>query len=326
MALRAGFFRALIPVALMLPFLSGCGADCPPAGDFFAMVIADTHISNDVAKTERFEGFLRSVEGGAYPGVELVLIVGDVVSSVHDRYHPEAPDAGYNRLAVVAGILERLTLPVHLVMGNHDYKIERDRDSDTYFGLPELQFMEQIWTRHTGYPPYYSAMRHGWKFIVLNSMRGRYLNRHFDDEQLQWLESELSDDRPVILAFHHPLETDNFRIWCKPGHLVTRKKEPRLYSLLQAHKQKIKAIFVGHGHRFVSDRLFGTIGVHEVASFGDRQDSPFLMVGLSLEGERVEVSRGTGAGAGAVTPTFSSRSNRFAGLNAARQDLHACIL
>jgi UDP-2,3-diacylglucosamine pyrophosphatase LpxH len=285
----------IIRTVLMLVLLSisaGCISSEPVTGDFFAIVIADTHISGDAAKTERFERFLGSVDGGAYPGVETILIVGDVVSSVYDRYQPTDPSSGDNRLARVAGILKTLTLPIYLVMGNHDYKIDRDRDSDTYFGFPEIQSMEKLWAEQTGFPPYYSVLRHGYKFIFLNSMRGRYLNRHFDDEQLQWLESELQDGRPAILAFHHPLETDNFRIWCKPAHLIRKKNEPRLYSVLEKHRDKIRAIFVGHGHMFISDRLFGTTDVYEVASFGDRNDSPFLMVGFSLDGKRVEVSQG----------------------------------
>jgi 3',5'-cyclic AMP phosphodiesterase CpdA len=285
------FFNGLCLAALLVSASGGCRSSAPPAGDFFAIVIADTHISGDAAKTARFERFLTSVDGGAYPGVELVLIVGDLVSSVYDRYQPGNPSAGDNRLARTAEVLRKLTLPVYLAMGNHDYKIDRERDSDGFFGLPELQSMEKIWADHTGLAPYYAVLHQGWKFIFLNSMRGRYLDRHFDDEQLRWLESELNDDWPVVLAFHHPLETDNLKIWCKPQHLVRRKNEPRLYSLLETNRERIKAIFVGHGHMFVADRLFATIGVYEVASFGDREDSPFLMVGLSRDGG-VEVGQG----------------------------------
>jgi len=248
--------------------------------DFHAIVISDTHISNDESKDKRLAQLIEKINANEFPTVELLLITGDLVASVYGNNEPNVPDDSNNRIKKLQALLGELKIPYYLILGNHDYRFNRSGDSDRYFSLEEILQMEQIWKKNTGVDPYFSFDHHGWKFICLNSMRGRYLHRHFDDEQLDWFEKQLNDNIPTILLFHHPMKTDHFKIWCKPKHLITPDKEPRFYAILEKYQQHIKGIFVGHGHRWVKDALFEAIKVYETDSFGESKGLPFHLVGF----------------------------------------------
>jgi len=259
---------AMCLLAVVLCICAGCQRSSSQT-DFSAIILADTHISSDEVKTDRLKQLVDRVNSSEYPTAKCLIIVGDVVAAVYGDCLPNGPDKSDDRLQRTVEILNELTIPYYLVMGNHDYKICRSRDSDTYFPREEILDLEKVWAQHTGFEPYYAFALNGWKFIILNSFRGRHLNRHFDDEQLEWFESQLALSMPTVVLFHHPLRTDHFRLWCGPRGMVTPEKEPRLYSLLRSHKQEIKAIFVGHGHMWVSDTLFKKIKVYEPHGFGD---------------------------------------------------------
>jgi hypothetical protein len=111
-------------------------------------------------------------------------------------------------------------------------------------------------------------------------MRGRYLHRKFDDLQLDWFESELADDVPTIICSHFPIKTDHFKIWCKEKDLITPKVEARFFSIIQKHKNQVKGIFVGHGHRWIDDELYEQIPVYEAKSFGDFSKFMYYIVGF----------------------------------------------
>lgn len=261
------------------------------SADFQAIVISDPHISNDESKDKRLAQLITRINANEFPSAQLLLITGDLVSSVYGNDEPNVPDESNNRMKKLQALLGELKIPYYLILGNHDYKFNRSVDSDRYFSLEEILQMEHIWKSDTGIEPYYAFEHQGWKFICLNSMRGRYVNRHFDDEQLDWFEAQLNDDKPTILLFHHPLKTDHFKIWCKPKHLISPDKEPRFYALLEKYRPHIKGIFVGHGHRWVQDRLFGTIKVYETASFADSKGSPFYLVGFDKHTLAIQVKK-----------------------------------
>lgn len=280
----------IISVWLWLLLAIGC-ADKYPSGDFRAVVISDTHISSDELKVQRLNGLIQKINDRQLPGVEMLIVTGDVVSAVYGSYVSDNPDTSDNRLARAVDIFNHLNVPFYLVMGNHDYKIGRDRDSDTYFPESEILQMEEIWKRYTGLNPYYVFTHRCWKFVILNSMRGRYLNSYFDDMQLDWLKAQLSGVQPVVLFVHHPLETDHFRIWCKPKDLINTDKEPRFFEIVRGYKQNIKGIFVGHGHRWISDTLFETIPVFETGSFGDANEPVYYIVGFQTGIKNIQVAR-----------------------------------
>jgi metallophosphoesterase superfamily enzyme len=251
-----------------------------PDSDFRAVIISDIHVSNDQSKIDRLNILLDAINNNRIPDVKLLVVTGDVVSCVYGNYWRDNPDTSDNRIRRALHNLSFSKVPVHLVLGNHDYKIGRDRDSDTYFPEIEILEMERIWHAEAGIRPYYSKEYEGWNFIFLNSMRGRYLHRNFDDHQLHWLETELIKNKPSIIFFHHPLKTDHFRLWSGPEDMINPEKEPEFYRILSKYKKYIKGIFVGHGHAWVKDTLFDRIEVFETASFGDSDKVPFFEVGI----------------------------------------------
>jgi predicted MPP superfamily phosphohydrolase len=262
-----------------------------PSGDFFILVVSDTHISRDESKIERLDKLIGMVNFGKLPGIELVFNTGDVASRVYGEYTYQNPDTSDNRLRRAVDKFSEFNVPFYFAMGNHDYKIGPNRDSDTYFPRDEIESMEEIWQKMTGFLPYYSIKHRNWKFIILNSMRGRYLHRNFDDQQLIWLRKELDEDMPTLLFFHHPVETDNFRLWCYPTDLIDEDKESAFFNLVNKKRHLIQGIFVGHGHRWVEDTLFETIKVFETNSFADEDELMYYVVGMNSISKQIEVAK-----------------------------------
>jgi hypothetical protein len=122
-------------------------------------------------------------------------------------------------------------------------------------------------------------------------MRGKDINRAFDETQLNWFENELINSDKAVLFFHHPIETDHFRFWCKPKDLIDEDLEPRFFELLRRHRQIVKGIFVGHGHRWVHDTLFETIEVYETDSFGDASEPVYYVVGFDQDKQRLNIAQ-----------------------------------
>jgi len=286
-------YKSQFFVLLLLVLISGCSSfsHLYPVGDFKILILSDIHITNSKSKDARLVKIVEDVNNGYFPGVEFVVTTGDNVSSVYDHYYPDSLDKSYNRLERFVEIMSKLETPKYFVPGNHEYKIDRERDSDAPYGKEEIDRMSNMWTDITGFQQYYSFSHKGWKFIVMNSMSGRYLERFFDDEQLEWLKNELNDNLPTVLFFHHPLETDQFRIWSGMKGMMVADEEPDFYNILENHQNQIKGIFVGHGHRWVHDRVFNNIEVYETASFGDDESSPYYIVGFDTETQTISVAQ-----------------------------------
>lgn len=272
----------------------GCGkinADFP-TGNFHILVISDTHISSDQTKIDRLRELNHRINQGVIPGICMLVHTGDVVSSVYKTYKGEASDRRDSRLARADRLFSQLDIPFYWVMGNHDYKIDSDRDSDAPFQKKELMRMENIWKEMTDFDPFYAVFYRGWKFIFMNSMRGCYQERNFDDEQLVWLEKELEERIPAVLFFHHPLKTDHFRLWEWSSRFIEPETEPDFYRILKKYQIRIKGIFVGHEHHFISDTLFGNIPVYETASFADDENGPYIIVGFNDSEKTIDVGKG----------------------------------
>jgi 3',5'-cyclic AMP phosphodiesterase CpdA len=282
-------FLLLLLVFLVACQLISCTPESIPQKDFNIIVISDTHISRDESKDNRLKNLIFDINNGALPNVHLLFNTGDAVSRIYGDYTPANQDSSDDRVQRYLDILELIEIPAFTALGNHDYKIGSYKDSDDPFSLEEIQQAEQIWQTKGSVYPYYSIDYNGWKFIVLNTMRGTYVQRNFDPGQLDWLKQELAQNIPAVLFFHHPVETDNFRIWASFEDLITPDKEPEFFDICQNHRNTIKAIFVGHGHMWTKDTLFDSIQVFETASFADDEDSPFYLAGLDTTLFKIEV-------------------------------------
>jgi len=237
---------------------------------FKFLIISDVHISNDTSRDNKLKMFVEEVNDKDFGNVDFLVLTGDIVSSYFsDRNKPN--DIHNNRSLKAVSILSKLNIPYYIGLGNHDYKIDNKKDSDEPFSFHEIDTMEVLWKMSANIKPYYAFEHKGWKFILLNSMRGKYLDRSFDDDQMKMLKDELSDGEPAFLFFHHPIKTDHFRIWCKPKDLITEEKEPEFFSILQKYKNQIKGIFVGHGHMWNDDVLYDSIKEYETTTFGEKK-------------------------------------------------------
>lgn len=279
---------ACILLLIIFCFYINCLGEFPE-DDFQAVIISDVHVSNDQSKIDRLNLLIDMINARKLSGVKLLIVTGDVVSCVYGSHRQDNPDTSDNRLRRALNTLSRSEVPVHLVLGNHDYKIGRDRDSDTYFPEAEILYMEKIWNSQAHIKPYYSREYEGWNLIFLNSMRGRFLHRNFDEEQIIWLEDQLKKRKPSVLFFHHPLKTDHFRLWCKPKDMIKPEGEPEFYRIISQNRKYIKGIFTGHGHVWVHDTLFDQIEVYETTSFGDSDGLPFYLVGFSNADSTIKV-------------------------------------
>ncbi len=258
--------------------------------DYSLLILSDIHISNDETKDQRLADMISTVNDGMFENLDMLIITGDVVSSFQ-RFRDLGNILENQRAAKFIQIASRLEIPWHIALGNHDYKIDSDRDSDAPFSFQDIDTMEDLWRELANVEPYYAIEHKGWNLLILNSMRGRYLDRFFDDQQMQWLEKELQKELPVLLFFHHPVKTDHIKIWCKPKDLITPETEPQFFSLVEAHQKQIKGIFVGHGHRWVNDVLFEKVPVYETDSFADNNKSPFHLVDIDTTRNLISVTR-----------------------------------
>jgi len=193
-------------------------------------------------------------------------------------------------------IMDSLGKPYYVTLGNHDYE-------DGFNTIPRPEgitsddpaAMEAIWKKVLGIDPYYSFVHKGIRFIVLNSVHGpdystvcpvstyeKSCKGSFYDDQINWLETELqkTDTLFCLIFLHHPVITDNnsTKQWSALGVGVLgeafqlRRSDP-FYTVVQTYKDKIKGIFVGHGHMKQNDMLDSTIPVYETASIGDANGS-----------------------------------------------------
>jgi hypothetical protein len=87
------------------------------------------------------------------------------------------------------------------------------------------------------------------------------------------------------------MKTDNFRIWAYPKDIITKENEPEFYNILEKYKNNIKGIFVGHGHLWLNDTLFGKITVYETNSFGDEDELMYYVVGFDMLNETISVGK-----------------------------------
>ncbi len=151
-------FKNKVTLLLLLVFLIGCSkfSHIYPEGDFQILVMSDIHIKNSKSRDERLAKMVDNINKGKFPGVEFVVTTGDNATSFYDNYYPDSLDKSYNRLGRFVYIMSKLNIPKYFAVGNHEYKIESDRDSDAPYDKEEIEKLTKMWTDVTGFQPYYS--------------------------------------------------------------------------------------------------------------------------------------------------------------------------
>ncbi|NMB80240.1 MAG: hypothetical protein GYA14_00290 [Ignavibacteria bacterium] len=278
------YFKKTFSALVLIIFLIIPGKTVAQYVPLKFIVISDIHISSDQSKDDRLKTFINDFNQGKFSDIDLLAITGDNVSSYYsDKNGGDGFDN--NRTLKLMSMLKELKKPYLIALGNNDYKIDRNKDSDAPFTIDEINEIEKLWKDHAGLEPYYSMEINGYKMIVLNSMRGMYLNRRFDPDQMNWFADQMKDNLPVFLFLHHPFQSDNFKIWAKPKDLAKPESEEKYFAILSKYKSNIKGIFVGHGHMWIFDTLFNTIPIYETASFGEGSGLNYYRVSVDESGK-----------------------------------------
>jgi 3',5'-cyclic AMP phosphodiesterase CpdA len=160
----------------------------------------------------------------ATPGIDMVLIVGDVT----DNGRPDQESTQRD-------IFDKLGVPYHVVPGNHDYLADDDRSGyDQFFGK-SLN---------------YTFDHKGWRFIALDTTDGtKYSNTTIQPATLQWLDEnlpKLDKSQPTVVFTHFPMAP----------HTPYRPKNAD--ALLERLKPiNVQSIFDGHFHGFTESKING---------------------------------------------------------------------
>ena len=145
--------------------------------------------------------------------IDFILLLGDL-----------AENGTQEQLGAVHDILKSVKLPVHVVVGNHDYLTNTDRKP-----------FERLYPKFINY----DFEHKGWQFIGLDTTQGLAArNTAIQPVTLQWLEgrlTKLDKEKPTVVFTHFPLGT------LVPGRpknaeaLLDRFKEFNLQAVLSGH-------------------------------------------------------------------------------------------
>jgi len=173
----------------------------------------------------------------------------------------------YDAYQALSDALEATTLPVRLLIGNHD-------DRATF-----LQVFPDHPVDTQGYVNYAETVN-GTRFVYLDSVGTRTHAGHFGPDRLTWLESELSAHPRLRLFMHHNPMTLGLpaedRIALIPEH------RPAFHALLKRYADRIEHLHFGHVHAPISGQFHG-IPFTSVPSTGN-QSLPDLQETVWLQG------------------------------------------
>ncbi len=217
------------------------------------VVVADTHVnerdgdSNSPYLTNRLANerarhvFLDIA--GMDPQPDFVVHLGDIV-------HPLPSLPGYREAAEqFKSIAAPLSVPLHLVPGNHDVGDKRvdwmpaEQVSDRF-----LEVYRAVFGRD-----YYAFDRAGLRFVFLDSL---LLNSGLTDEQAQreWLQGQLAEheNKRTFVFMHYPPYIHSVD---ERGNYDNIDEPARSWLLSQLRLPGVEGVFAGHVHNFWYDRI-----------------------------------------------------------------------
>jgi 3',5'-cyclic AMP phosphodiesterase CpdA len=153
----------------------------------------------------------------ASPASRLLLVVGDL-----------AQDGKPNELAGVRDVLTTLGITTRVVMGNHDWTTQTERN---------------VWNQTWPDSINYTFEHGGWQFVGLDSSEGvKYQNTSIQKETLDWVDStlpKLDRRRPMVLFTHFPFGP---QVKYRPANVDALLERFREFNL--------RAVFNGHFHGY----------------------------------------------------------------------------
>jgi hypothetical protein len=249
------------------------------ADKFYFAVVADPHIiddfyhgheSNELDTTslqhsaERLTS-ARDLINSLHPKIEQVFLAGDYFhnypSTDYDFYFKNV-----TRLDHAKAITDGFQMPVHLGFGNHDYDVKN---------IPR-EMSHRLFAAKFNAKPYSVLDYKGFKFIHLNNFLGSTQDHAAADfnpgvgslgeEQLQWFEAQLRENRPTFVFIHYPL------LLVKP----TEFGDFGLYPLLKKYQETIQLVTCGHIHMWYD--FARTYGPQHYAIAATRYDENAYML------------------------------------------------
>lgn len=219
--------------------------------------LTDVHVQPIVGAAKGFARCLHHVQN-LPDKPDLILNGGDAIMEAHGR----GQDSVKRQWKLYHDVLLADNgLPVLNCVGNHDIWCPKET-TEAFTGgkqwaTDELQLPK----------PYYSVDKNGWHIVVLDSVQpkpdGGWYTAHLDDEQYDWLESDLKNtpaQTPVLIVSHVPIlaacvffdgkrfEGGNWNVPSRWMHSDT----VRLTNLFYRHPN-VKAALSGHIH--LTDRV-----------------------------------------------------------------------
>lgn len=180
------------------------------------------HFSQEIYKTT-FEYLDDLLLRAKNEKVELLLLTGDIVN------FPSAVSVNY--------VFDRLVetgIPWLYISGNHDWNYELlPGNPDSLRTAWMEKSLAPLYNGHN--PLFYSEIINGINFVGIDNSTFK-----LNDEQVQFMEKQLSGDEPIILISHIP-----YSLNMDPSQSGTTA----LVDLLLSNSEKIIAIFTGHIHR-----------------------------------------------------------------------------
>jgi len=178
-----------------------------------------------------------------------VFVLGDVVHDAHHSTELEWYMSGENAFSRAADLLGQLSMPVHILWGNHDYEVSCSGGP----GHHSRSFTHELFAHFFGADPYGVVDANGWRFLLLNSQLGPTWDAEspqcatnlgsYGEAQLAWLEAQLSEGQPSIVMSHHHMIASTARN-------ENDGANPDLSTVLGRH-DNVSAHMAGHLHRWV---------------------------------------------------------------------------
>ncbi|MBB5636827.1 3',5'-cyclic AMP phosphodiesterase CpdA [Pedobacter cryoconitis] len=171
--------------------------------------LTDIHLKDDFNAPKKFTKCLHHVQQ-QHPKPDLILNGGDIVYDMN-KEQLTTIDAQWK---LVQGIMKQeCSIPVQYCLGNHDIWWNENNKGQAIYG--KQYAMDQLKLSS----PYYSFIKNGWKFIILDSVHLDIDNTWYigklGEAQFSWLENELKNTAaniPVLVMSHIPILTATLMI------------------------------------------------------------------------------------------------------------------
>ncbi len=189
--------------------------------------LTDTHVvgSGLLYGQNHAERLARAVASinAEHNDADCVIVTGDMT-------HWGDADA-YTRFAAE---IKKLTVPFHLMVGNHDDTPSLMR---TFPDLPrdENGFVQTVIETPLA------------RFLLLDTKAPTGHAGAYCKSRCDWLADQLEAPGPVFLFMHHP----PFEVGIKAMDAIMMQDAGALYDVLAPHKDRIRHLFFGHVHRAI---------------------------------------------------------------------------